>query len=187
MAFKHRSFSLNIWTSRFGATKIPPSRPLPEPLRDPGLARKRLKKPENPPFPTTSGAIAWPRPCSERVQFSVFERSGWFSRKKSRSWSPPEPLRDPGLAQKVFRRWKSLFSSNVFNFVDFSWHFCDFPKVPIEDFPLPPHFWPLPEPLRDPGLARNVDFHKKIADFHEQLQTSTCSRREAANFGTCII
>ena len=39
MAFKHRSFSLNIGTSRFGATKIPPSRPLPEPLRDPGLAR----------------------------------------------------------------------------------------------------------------------------------------------------
>ena len=39
MAFKHRSFSLHIGTSRFGATKIPPSRPLPEPLRDPGLAR----------------------------------------------------------------------------------------------------------------------------------------------------
>ena len=39
MAFKHRSFSLKIGTSRFGATKIPPSRPLPEPLRYPGLAR----------------------------------------------------------------------------------------------------------------------------------------------------
>ena len=39
MAFKHRSFSLHIGTSRFGTTKIPPSRPLPEPLRDPGLAR----------------------------------------------------------------------------------------------------------------------------------------------------
>ena len=64
-----------------------------------------VRSDENPPFPTTSGAIAWPRPCSERVQFNVFQRSGWFLRKKSRSSSPPEPLRDPGLAQKVFRMW----------------------------------------------------------------------------------
>ena len=95
MAFKHRSFSLHIGTSRFGATKIPPSRPLPEPLRDPGLARKRLKK--------------------------------------TRKSSLPDHFRSHYVPQTLLGTW--IFIKNV--------------------------------------------------HFNEQLQTSTCSRREAANFGTC--
>ena len=37
-----------------------------------------VRSDENPPFPTTSGAIAWPRPCSERVQFSVLSDPDYF-------------------------------------------------------------------------------------------------------------
>ena len=36
---------------------------------------------------------------------------------------------------KPFRTWKSRFFSNYLKEIDFSCHFCDFCRVPIEDFP----------------------------------------------------
>ena len=36
---------------------------------------------------------------------------------------------------KPFRTWKSRFFSNYPVLIDISWHFCDFCRVPIEDFP----------------------------------------------------
>ena len=36
---------------------------------------------------------------------------------------------------KPFRTWKSRFFGNYLVQIDFSWHFCDFCRVPIEDFP----------------------------------------------------
>ena len=36
---------------------------------------------------------------------------------------------------KPFRTWKSGFFGNYLVQIDFSWHFCDFCRVPIEVFP----------------------------------------------------
>ena len=36
---------------------------------------------------------------------------------------------------KPFRTWKSRFFRKYLKQIDFSWHFCDFCRVPIEDFP----------------------------------------------------
>ena len=41
---------------------------------------------------------------------------------------------------KRFRTWKSRFISNYTKQIDFSWHFYDFCRVPIEDFPKNPDF-----------------------------------------------
>ena len=89
MAFKHSWFSLKVGTSRFGATKIPPSRPLPESLRDPGLAQKRLKKPEKPPSGPLPEPLRYPGLARNVFSLVFLSDPGYFPVKKLRSWSPP--------------------------------------------------------------------------------------------------
>ena len=58
---------------------------------------------------------------------------------------------------KPFRTWKSRFFGKYLVQIDFSWHFCDFCRVPIEDFP------------------KNHDSEHDFDDQHEVNGRKSCS------------
>ena len=72
--------------------------------------------------------------AEEDVQFSWFRAIARFSHQKSRFFRSRHQL-PPACDRNCSEREKSRFFSNYVEQIDFSWHFCDFFRVPIEDSP----------------------------------------------------
>ena len=68
------------------------------------------------------------------VEFSWFWAIRTIFASKTTIFQVRPPIA-PCAWSKPFRTWKSRFFSNYLKQINFSWHFCDFCRVPIEDFP----------------------------------------------------